>query len=691
MATYDVGLKIGIEGDASFNNQLKLINQQTKELNAEMKNVTSAFDKTDRSEAKLSATAAVLTKQIENQGAKVKLLKQKLSEQEKELEKIGTEYQKVVAEEGENSAAAQKLANDYAKQSTAISRTRTDLNNAETEYNQAANALDHLGDEAEETGNQLGGSFARDVAAATVVMGKMVDVAIEIAKEVVEVGKKAVKYNSQMESYSKTIEAFFKTSGQSAEEAAANTAELMQNQKDLAAQIGIGSDKLIDANKMLIAAGIDGQKSQKAVSALAKAVVAVGGGNEELSRMASNLQQIQSVGKASSADMKQFSMAGVDVYGLMAETTGKTVDQLKEMDITFDMIVEALDHATQEGGKFFEASQVGAATLQGQMNLLESTINEKLGQAFEPVNEALREKLIPAAISLIQDIDWNAIGNAITFAVDCVTEFVNAVDEFRAWYDSVYGEPAQETIDAFTASQEDLNEAFLRTGGNIQVFDKDMAGAVEAVKGHGNHMVMEFDGMEQSVVSSVQETAGEVKNILIDQGWEMMQQGETNAYMLGEGIANGSISAESETKTMMDTIMEEVNKRSEAEQYGADFVSGFATGMHRNNGLLANAAKKLAEIVKEYLHFSRPDVGPLRDYENWMPDFVEGLADTMKASEWKLADAAEGLASTITNNAVTNNISMSVYGSSGQDPNQLADLVMVRIQEATNRRNAVWA
>ena len=107
MATYDVGLKIGIEGDASFNNQLKLINQQTKELNAEMKNVTSAFDKTDRSEAKLSATAAVLTKQMENQGAKVELLKQKLSEQEKELEKIGAEYQKVVAEEGENSAAAQ--------------------------------------------------------------------------------------------------------------------------------------------------------------------------------------------------------------------------------------------------------------------------------------------------------------------------------------------------------------------------------------------------------------------------------------------------------------------------------------------------------------------------------------------------------------------------------------------------------
>ena len=46
MATYDVGLKIGIEGDASFTNQLKLINQQTKELNAEMKSVSAALIKT---------------------------------------------------------------------------------------------------------------------------------------------------------------------------------------------------------------------------------------------------------------------------------------------------------------------------------------------------------------------------------------------------------------------------------------------------------------------------------------------------------------------------------------------------------------------------------------------------------------------------------------------------------------------
>lgn len=665
MATYDVGLKIGIEGDASFTNQLKLINQQTKELNAEMKSVSAAFDKNDKSEAKLSATAAVLTKQMENQSAKVALLKEKLSEQEKELERIGTEYQKVVEEQGENSAAAQKLANDYARQSTAISKTRTDLNNAETTYNQAANAMDHLGDEAEEAGNQIGNSFAKDVATATVVMGKMVDVAIDVGKRVVEVGKKAVKYNMQMESYSRTIEAFFKTSGQGAEEAAANTAELLQNQKDLAAQIGIGSDKLIDANKMLIAAGVDGQKSQKAVSALAKAVVAVGGGNEELSRMASNLQQIQSVGKASSADMKQFSMAGVDVYGLMAETTGKTVDQLKEMDITFDMIVEALDHATQEGGKFFEASQVGASTLQGQFNLLESTIQEGLGTAFQPFNDALQNEILPQVQELVDGIDWEALGemmaDAAEVAVDAFGILVNTLNELAEAYGIV-----KDAVDDWGNVEDrvttDVANNYLGTAGAFK-------------KAYDEHERFASDaqvGMDTIINKTTQ----------VNKSIAHMPTTWTEAAPLAKNA--GQEIADSLEKPLNDAV-------SDSNQYGADFVDGLANGMQGKVGVLSYAANTLANAIRNVLHFSRPEEGPLRDYENWMPDFVAGLADTMKANEWKLADAAQGLASTITNNAVTNNISMSVYGSSGQDPNQLADLVMVRIQEATNRRNAVWA
>lgn len=142
MASYDVGLKIGVEGDASFQKKLALITQQSKELNAEMKAVTSAFDKNDNSQKKLSATSQVLTKQMENQRAKIDLLKQKLNEQNAELDRIAKAYQKAVSEQGADSAAAKKLANDYANQARQVSVTKTQLNNAEAALNSMNNEME---------------------------------------------------------------------------------------------------------------------------------------------------------------------------------------------------------------------------------------------------------------------------------------------------------------------------------------------------------------------------------------------------------------------------------------------------------------------------------------------------------------------------------------------------------------------
>lgn len=648
--------KVQLDGGTAFKNEMKASAAAIKATNAELAYYQAELKKSGTNEEALKGKTSALSKAWQQEQQAIDLLNAQIEKLNQNTEQDSTE-------------AINKLTTELYKHKAA----------------QAA-----LGDSVDDSSQDFT-EFADKVAKAQVIMSAIKDVVVAAAKEIWNVGKGAVQYNMQMESYEKTIEAFFKTSGQGSEEAAKNTKQLIENQKQLSVQTGMASDKLIEANKMLIAAGMAGEDSQKAIDGLAKAIVATGGGSEELGRMAQNLQQIANTGKASAQDMKQFAMAGIDVYGLMADSTGKTVEELHDMDITFDMIVEALTQATTEGGKFFEASQVGASTLQGQMSLLESTIQTGLGTAFEPVNEALREKLIPAATQLIEDIDWNAIGNAITFAVNCVTEFVNAVDEFRNWYNEVYGEKPQETIDAFTATQEELNDAFMRTGGNIKIFDSEMAGAVEAVKGHGNHMAMEFDGMQQSVVSSVQETAGQVKDILVDQGWEMMAQGETNGYKLAEGIAKGDIPVTSAAKQVSDDALAAIDRAKEAEQYGLDFVSGFATGMHKNSGLLATMASKLAGIVAEYLHFSRPDVGPLRDYETWMPDFVSGLARTMEDSEWMLADASQDLAQTITNNTVTNNITMTVNGAAGQNVNDLANVVMLRIQQATERKSAVWA
>lgn len=76
---YDIGPRIGIEGEAEFRKQIQSLTTVQKTLGTEMQAVTSAFDKNDQSQENLIAQNKVLTKQIETQKQKLDLLKDGLS------------------------------------------------------------------------------------------------------------------------------------------------------------------------------------------------------------------------------------------------------------------------------------------------------------------------------------------------------------------------------------------------------------------------------------------------------------------------------------------------------------------------------------------------------------------------------------------------------------------------------------
>ncbi|MFR1802090.1 MAG: hypothetical protein ACLSWS_08580 [Faecalispora jeddahensis] len=76
---YDIGPRIGIEGEAEFRKQIQSITTTQKTLATEMQAVTSAFDKNDQSQENLTAQNKVLTKQIEAQKEKLDLLKDGLT------------------------------------------------------------------------------------------------------------------------------------------------------------------------------------------------------------------------------------------------------------------------------------------------------------------------------------------------------------------------------------------------------------------------------------------------------------------------------------------------------------------------------------------------------------------------------------------------------------------------------------
>lgn len=91
-------------------------------------------------------------------------------------------------------------------------------------------------------------------------------------------------------------------------------------------------------------------------------------------------------------------------------------------------------------------------------------------------------------------------------------------------------------------------------------------------------------------------------------------------------------------------------------QWGKDMIQGFINGIWNMIGSVRNAVSGIANTIKNFLHFSRPDKGPLRDYETWMPDMVKGLSKTLKSSTPELYNASKNLSNKIANGLDLSNI-----------------------------------
>lgn len=74
-------------------------------------------------------------------------------------------------------------------------------------------------------------------------------------------------------------------------------------------------------------------------------------------------------------------------------------------------------------------------------------------------------------------------------------------------------------------------------------------------------------------------------------------------------------------------------------EWGSDFIKGLWNGFKSGVQNLIDSVKGVADKIRSFLHFSRPDVGPLRDYETWMPDFIDGLVSGINRNIYKVSNA----------------------------------------------------
>lgn len=79
-------------------------------------------------------------------------------------------------------------------------------------------------------------------------------------------------------------------------------------------------------------------------------------------------------------------------------------------------------------------------------------------------------------------------------------------------------------------------------------------------------------------------------------------------------------------------------------EWGKDFIKGLADGIKNAVGMVTDAVSGVAKKISKFLHFSRPDDGPLHYYEEWMPDFMTGLAKGIDMNAYKVMNSVKKVA-----------------------------------------------
>lgn len=81
-----------------------------------------------------------------------------------------------------------------------------------------------------------------------------------------------------------------------------------------------------------------------------------------------------------------------------------------------------------------------------------------------------------------------------------------------------------------------------------------------------------------------------------------------------------------------------------ATTWSHDMMDNFIQGIKDKMRELEDACEDVAETVSDYMHFTRPEKGPLRYYEEWMPHMMQGLAKGIQDNRNLITDQMKILA-----------------------------------------------
>ena len=201
---------------------------------------------------------------------------------------------------------------------------------------------------------------------------------------------------------------------------------------------------------------------------------------------------------------------------------------------------------------------------------------------------------------------WNSFKDTVGNVINSVGGFIG---NLISWFQSLPGR---------------IGEFLGEVIGNVQNWASGMVSrASEAGSNFVNKVVSFVSGLPSAVWNWLSNTLNNVRNF---------------AGQLAQAGANAA-------SGLVNNIIEKVRSLpGQLYNWGADMVKGIADGIRNAIHHVTSAVSDVAGKIKSFLHFSRPDEGPLAEYETWMPDMVAGLSESLRKASPELINQTEALA-----------------------------------------------
>lgn len=522
---------------------------------------------------------------------------------------------------------------------------------------QLASDTKKAGKQTEQTAKDTTEKVKKQFEAGSVAIGNIISgLVTKIASAGKDLIKQGISYNAQIETYRTGL------TNMLGDAEKANTA--LENIKQDAARTPFDTASLVSANQYLISAGENAEYSRKTILALGDAVSATGGTSVELERMAQNLQQVANVGKASSVDIKQFAFAGINIYQVLADYTGKSIQDVQNMTISYDLLTKSLQAAAEEGGRYYNSMETQSETFNGSLSTLKDNVSQLVGVLSSELSETVGQLITKAnelTVAMKNGFQTDGIVgmmNAASEAEPKISGLTNAIkfciengSALKILIGTLVGALiAYKTVaTASTIAQNLLNAAMSANpigivvglvgalaGGLITAYNNS-----ETFRSGVNHLKSAFDNLKSSIVNATKALIGYQAATVDDDGFGGSEGGE---FTPKSAYINKTTDAERERRQK---LHEQRVRKSQLEHLISSITTGDDNGGSGGSGGTSPNTTDSRQVTKTVTDTKKTVDGSIKTVTKIFDDGTKQVTKTTTKAGKEMVDGVERNVTTV--------------------------------------------